>query len=250
MKNESAKTGSTLLDYSRAYLFGIRIAFIELNSYQNFIETFLEGEKDKHRESFSKAEAEEVAKSYHPDEARYYEFLESQYLDRYLELSELYPHNFRASFLINIISFIEYELKKICDYDHILYKRDFSISDLKGNSVIEKAKNYLSKSCKVDFANLNAEWTFINICRQIRNNIVHEQGILTSSSKNWQELNDFIQKNNYLKIRPENSFVKIGGLTNQLIITSKELNDNLLKATEKFFEKLLVDELKLTDKLG
>jgi hypothetical protein len=250
MKSEIPKTGSILLDYSKAYLYGIRIAFLELNSYQDLVETFLETEKNKHRDSFSKAEAQEVAKSYHPDEAAYYDFLEGQYLDRYLELSEFYPHNFRASFLIHIISFIEYELKKICDYDYTLYMRDISISDLKGNSGIEKAKIYLSKSCKVDFDNLNPEWDFINVCRLIRNNIVHEQGILNPLSNHGKQLNDFIEKNNYLKIRSENSSVKIGNLTNQLIITSKVLNDNLLKFAEKFFEKLLIDELKFSDNLG
>ena len=68
-------------------------------------------------------------------------------------------------------------LKKFCDYYALINKTDFSISDLKGNSDIEKAERYLKKSCKVDFANLDLEWRFINTCRKIRINIVHEQRI-------------------------------------------------------------------------
>ncbi len=195
-----------------------------------------------HRFQFSdKHEIANESKKWEPYEKEYYDHLSDQFFERHWEISELYPHNFRASFLIHIISFIEYELKKICDYYHETSKTDFSISDLKGNSEIEKAKIYLTNVCKVDFSKLNPEWNFINTCKLIRNKLIHQQGILNETDK---ELNKFIQKTTFIKIREPVSQVKMYNLSNQIIIHSKDLNNQLLKSTEDFFEKLIVTELK------
>jgi hypothetical protein len=100
MNNEYISTGSIVLDYSKVYLFGIKLAFVDLNNYQSLMETFLETAKINHEGEFDKDKIEAVAKSYHPHEFEYRSYLEEQYFEAHFELSELYPHNFRASYLI------------------------------------------------------------------------------------------------------------------------------------------------------
>lgn len=238
-------TGSKLLDYSRSHLFGIELAFIELKNYQSVIENFLDEEKIKLKPTFNESDIIQKAQANLEIRQEYYSYLLDQCAERAWELNELYPHNFRASFLTQIISFVEYELKKICDHHHHIKKSNFGISDLKGNSDFEKAQKYLSKVAGVNFLNLEPEWEFINKSRIIRNKIIHQQGVLLKIEKDFKQLDDFVNKQVGLKYKQKKETVGSETITEfTLIISSKDFSINLLRSTEIFFKKLLEQELK------
>ena len=238
-------TGSKLLDYSKLHLFGIELAFIELKNYQSVIENFLDEEKLRLKTSFDESDFVHKIEMKTETERDYHSYLLDQYAERSWELNELYPHNFRASFLTQIISFIEYELKKICDHYQLLNNSPLGISDLKGNSDYEKSRTFLSKVGGVAFSNLEPEWSFINKSRVIRNKIIHQQGLLSITDKDFKQIDDFVKMEPGLKYKQENASKGFENVTEfTLIINSKEFSLNLLVKTETFFKKLLENELK------
>ena len=109
-----------------------------------------------------------------------------------------YPNSFRNSFLVQIFSFFEKKLKEICLEHYKITETVFSINDLKGNSDIEKAKKYLTKTCSIKFSELNPEWNFMNDIRKIRNIIVHSQGEINQLHNDWKTIWNFINNNKSL----------------------------------------------------
>lgn len=99
--------------------------------------------------------------------------------------------NIRVNLLFLCISFIEFEMKNICDAIFIEKKVLFSISDLKGNSDFEKAKIYL-KNCGIIDLQKNEYWNFIDISRLIRNKFIHNQGALYNDESNYKTIKNFI----------------------------------------------------------
>lgn len=222
-------------DYCKFHLFSVEIAFIDFRNYQKYFEQFLSKEKQilqlSYREQISKIDAD--------DSESYSQILEN-YSNKYSEIANLFPHNFRASFLIQIVAFIEHELKDICENYEFEKKTKYSIHDLKGNSDIEKAKEYLTKSCNVDFNNLNPEWQFILMAKKIRNKLIHHQGFVKKVESDWIVFNRFNKDNEYFDFSPKGETVEMS----KLIIKTRFLTDKLLNMTESFFKKLLENELK------
>jgi hypothetical protein len=111
----------------------------------------------------------------------------------FYEQETFYPQSFRTSFFTQIFSVFEYELKKICSIHHLENKTDFSVTDLKGNGEIEKAKLYLQKACKINFEALEPEWTYLDTIRKIRNIIIHHQGEIRQNHGDWSTIYKFIE---------------------------------------------------------
>jgi len=224
-----------LIDNAEFILFGLEFALADFKKYQTFIENFLEIEKNQLDESYKKNLSELNQK----DSKKINEIAEKYYY-KSGEIATLFPHNFRASFLIQIITFIEHELKLICEHYEFEKQTKYSINDLKGNNEIEKAKQYLEKTCNVNFDNLNSEWQFILKIKRIRNKLVHFQGFVKKTEKDWKIFNDFNNKPKYFDFTPKGELVE----EPKLIIKNRLLIDDLLLITEKFFKKLLEKELK------
>lgn len=226
---------STILNYSESQLFGIELVFLDFKNYQNTIEKFLELEKQNLEKSYQKKISE-----LNENNTDSWNRMVENFSERYNEIARIFPHNFRASFLIQIISFIEHELKEICEQYEFSNKTKYSVNDLNGNNDIEKAKKYLTKSCNVNFEKLNPEWQFILMVKRIRNKLVHHQGFVKKVEKDWELFNEFNRKKEFLEFVPKGEFVE----SPRIIIRSRLLIDELLKNTKRFFKKLLESELK------
>lgn len=169
--------------------------------------------------------------------------------DEYYVVSNTFPYNFRASFFVQIIALIEFELKQICNHHHRICKTDVSIRDFRGNSEIEKAKDYLTKICKVDFNNLNPEWQFLQNAKELRNILIHHQGeLVLDGSRKANKIIKFIRNKSYMDFQPNESFEHNGETLfsndGTVIIDKNEANEELLQISEGFFSKLLNEELK------
>ena len=64
----------------------------------------------------------------------YYYHLTDVMSERWQEISTKYPHNFRASFLVQFYSGIESELRKICDHYHRQKKTAKTAEEMKARS--------------------------------------------------------------------------------------------------------------------
>lgn len=205
--------------------------FIDLRNYQNFMEDYLIQAKCK----FEASTKETIANYDDID----YEHVLNNMAERHYEIVLLYPHQFRASFLIHIMSFIESALRKICtDYENrnhiqIPFSRD------KGKSDFQKSQRFLMEEAKIELSNMK-EWNFINSVRKIRNKLVHNQGIVCDSDNDFGEIEMFIEHYDFISF--ENKIIH--GYVNQshpqkLIIHKREMNDFLINSAENFCDELL-----------
>jgi|SRR5699024_4451714 len=142
------------------------------------------------------------------------EFWEREYeqeVESFVELQDRYKNDFpeimRSSLLISVYSFFEQKLVSQCKP----IKNGLSISDIRGGSVIDRAKKYLEKLMEVDFPANNEHWKFLREVSLIRNCIVHNGGFVEQSSNRIRNIiNDMenIHINEYDKIIIEKGFVE------------------------------------------
>lgn len=235
------------LSFYKIYSSGIDIELFEYLQYQDLIEVFLKEKKAEIEDELEKIGAEIV-----DPEDPYPDLMYDAAMEEEMSISETFPHQFRASFYIQIISFIESWLRYICEHHVESNNSAFRLSDLKGSSDIDKAKLYLSRSLNLDFATLNPEWTFILRAKEVRNRLVHHQSTVRfDNSKLSMRLQEFIESKAYFSVEYRKVLEGerlVDSQDGQLTITSKEANDELLKATKSFFTKLLEDNLAHSEK--
>jgi hypothetical protein len=221
-------------------LFGLELIFVDFKNYYNLIESHITKVNKEYQAKYNNQANYKEAKKFGKFSNEYLLFLYEQYINELNNLTVQYPHNLRASFLIHIISFIEYELREICDYHHGKNNTDFRLTDLKGSSDMEKAKKYLSKAAKIDFSKLNPEWDAINTIRKIRNKIVHHNGTIKVTDADWNELEMFCKHTQLINLIEEAGSNNSQEKSNfNIIIPNRELNYKLIADTESFFIKLM-----------
>lgn len=87
-----------------------------------------------------------------------------------------FPNRTRYFLITQTHSMLEVYLKWFCEKLKSINGNPIGISDLKGNSDLEKGKLYLKKIYNIDFSRLEPEWSFLNDMRKIRNQIIHNNG--------------------------------------------------------------------------
>lgn len=88
-----------------------------------------------------------------------------------------------ASFFVQVISFIEFELKELCMFHEEQNKPLIKFSDLKGADEFEKIKKYLKGSGNIDFSLLDPEWGYIKKMKILRNRFVHHYGTIDKEDR-------------------------------------------------------------------
>ena len=214
---------------SAFHLFFVDLTLKEYKNYQKFFEDFLEKEKEILIDTYKKYITENEF-----DNFEYSNFLEIHF-KKSDEIVASFPYNFRASFLVQIVSFIEVTLNEICEQYHFTNNTTYSVKDLKGNSDIEKTKMFLTKSCNANFKELNPEWQFIMIAKKLRNIQIHNQGQLNKVDKDWKILNAFNKGNSYFEFIPNNDSLE----SRRFVLKNKNFTTKLINVTEIFFKKLL-----------
>lgn len=225
---------------SQDQLFGTELVFEDFRIYQNIMENYLIKAKINFEEIHNERSLIKEAKKAGEFEYEYSSYLFDQYIEENINISILYPHNFRASFLIQIIAFIEFELLTICKYHQSLHKIDFQVKDDFGN-----AKKYLTKYCEIKIDMFYPEWRIITTLRKIRHKLVHHQGIIATNDKDWSELESFIRDTDSIELietQKDNNFDK--SKYYKILIKKKSLNEKLIKESQNFFIKLLKEIIK------
>lgn len=169
--------------------------------YSNYIDSSLEKELKKQTKKTSKGKVK--------DEYLKYEF----------------PNIMRSTLLISIYSFFEERLVLICkSYET---EEGLMFDDIRGRSVIDRAKKYIEKVIKMDFPSNNEHWKHLREINLIRNCIVHNGGIVSSESS----LECIVNEMNNISLNENNG----------KIMLEKGFIDDTIRHVDKFYRKLLLE---------
>ncbi|MDO6804016.1 hypothetical protein Q4595_16340 [Wenyingzhuangia sp. 1_MG-2023] len=213
------------------------IVFDDLRKYQNLIENFLVTQKINLEEKNFEVEINNKMN----DSEKYDKYLElvgsenEEKFENYHEIARMFPHNFRVSFLTQIISVVETKLNKICDDLGTIKNQKFMVGDLKGSNDFEKCKEYLKKISDIDFNTINNEWEYVLQCKSLRNNLVHSGNSIKMNNK---KLVNFIENNESFECDYVEYIDEKENIISFVIINSK-LIDKLIDKSQNLFEKLL-----------
>ncbi len=197
----------------------------EINSFRKFFNTI---EKTVEKNSGNlKKEWDEAIKEVSIEEE---DVCNDYYIDLAGELGDFQQLLYK-SFAISFFSFTENYLSHLCDTIYRNKKTTFSHKDIKGSGVT-RAITYVKKVLKIDFPTDSSIGKDLDIIREIRNGIVHNDGRISEDKKNKIDL--FIKKNpGYLKII--NSKVE---LDKNFIDFLFQINNSLIKEAMKIIESI------------
>lgn len=216
-------------------LWNIRESVEYFTDYIGKNESFLKDESVKIWEGFDeykKAEKEKYAISGLEEDLQFEAHIQSMYENEEYLIGNM-ERSFAEATLIQVISFIELELKKICEKCYTDNKTGYKISELAGKGDFEKAKLFLSKTCEINFGSIK-EWNFIMNMKEIRNKIVHNGGKVSEEST----IKNFIKGKSSIDT----------DFSNIITFNDNDLNKELIINSLLFFEKIIVDLENLYDK--
>ena len=123
---------------------------------------------------------------------RYHSNLDDGTYDLRFIFTEYFPSFQRRSALISLLSFLEFELKELCES----YKETIpTYENFKPkNYWIDKSVNYLIDCVKLNISKTNNIWNQLKTIQKIRNAVVHQNGQITPEYKYYKEINAFFLK--------------------------------------------------------
>lgn len=154
------------------------------------------------------------------------------YLRNRYYFSTIFKSNFRNTFLGLIISFVENILKDICFQYKSIKNETFDINDLKGNSDIEKAKDYLTKLSNQNIGSIN-KWKEIVDYKFVRNKIIHQNGkIPVKNNGDILKIKEIISNHSGITIKEQHGEASI-------LITDRKFCENALNDSFIFINELI-----------
>ncbi len=169
---------------------GVRIDIDNLRKYLSIVHTAL-GEKSREFQERIEQEAIEFD-SVTRDE--YYAIMS----DEHWQLADVLPNLLYQSILVVTYSLLERSLIGLAK--SIASKRDIrlQVNDLKYKG-IEAARHYMDKVLSISFlAKEDKGWNEIQDLRKIRNNIVHNEGIVIPGCNDYDAIVNYIKRKNGL----------------------------------------------------
>jgi len=152
--------------------------------------------------------------------------------DQLHELEEEFVQRFRQSFIIQLFSYVESDLKSTCTSHSSATESTYSITDLKGNNDLDKIKRYMSKSMNIEIAKFPL-WLFINSLRILRNKIVHENAMIQTQDSDFKNLSAFAKNKFKLQSHsPEPTFYHIK-------LYNRSFLDECIENIEKFMREIM-----------
>lgn len=159
--------------------------------------------------------------------AQFNEF-EIDHVDENIFYHDELPYILHNSFFVSAYFLLEYDIKKICKVLKDRKQIPINLSNLKGN-LLDRLKLYF-KLAGLDFS--NKIWPEITNYAKVRNCIVHSNGLLKESDRDYKELIKYIRKE---------------GLIKERVIISGEAAEQEIGLTEKFCKEVVETMQKFID---
>ena len=230
---------SKILNLNKVRLFGVEMVFLDFHNYYEVIEDSMAAKFQERSLSYVEFLKQGTEKVLDRD---YSNYLDQQHCEGLSEMGYNFPNIFRASFFVQVISFIEFELKELCMFHEEQNKSLIKFSDLKGADEFEKIKKYLKGSGNIDFSLLDPEWGHIKKMKILRNRFVHHYGTIDKEDRDrYRTILEIVNSEKSITFM-ENSLrdKKIDDFDSlTLVIADKEFNVILLKQAESLFQKIL-----------
>ncbi|MGY6467700.1 hypothetical protein ACXIUR_15755 [Vibrio parahaemolyticus] len=153
------------------------------------VDQFLESEANEFKTRVETL-AQEM-ESYERDE--YLEDMSEQFQELKFEL----PSIQRRAELITIYTVLEHQIQRICQVYEKALENPVKVKDLGSNGIIDQCRKYLEKVALVDFPSKHTSWVEITKIQQLRNCVVHADGLVKSGNN---ELRAYIRGNHYLNL--------------------------------------------------
>jgi len=151
----------------------------------------------------------------------YAEFKSESLIDDSYSLEFVSKQLFRHSTLISIYSFIEYQLKKICDSLDTKMFLPMKPKDFAGSGV-DKYSKYLLYVSSIDIKkDKKYFWEELERFKKIRNILVHESGVV---KKTDIDINNYIKSNSNLSLEHDKLFIKERYITDQINLAEEFFN--------------------------
>lgn len=136
---------------------------------------------------------------------------------------------FRHSSIVNLFSFLEVSLNKLCLIVRKAKAINLSPDDLIHKGVI-KSQVYLEKVCSIDFPSGCNDWQQIIKLNRVRNQIVHEQGYIKDKTKNpGKKLFNIVKQTDGLSIERDSLIVIEENYFFEVLMNIKTLLDTVYK---------------------
>lgn len=235
----SHKGNSRILADRISHKFGVG-PFRKFEDYLNLVESHLQEELKTHDDSYDEKELEEHSKTAGEHHQEYLAYLRSEHFKEKTMLEFDFPQSLRSTFIVQVFSFLEFELVNICKYHARLNNMRFPIKkpkpDKTPDSYFDKIKLYLSEGPKIDLNKLDPEWTFIDDVRFLRNHLVHNGGIILRSHQRFPAFEDYA-KDGVLLLRERNKGNDKPSV--DLIIPDRKLPDKVIKNARNLVDKVI-----------
>ncbi|MGR6838025.1 hypothetical protein ACU5DF_02540 [Aliivibrio wodanis] len=147
------------------------------------------------------------------------DFLESERF-RIEQTKHTFPQLQRTSSLISLYLTLENSLNFLCQAGSRYSDSDIVLTDLVSTNLIERARIYLVKVLKLNFPAQNPTWKEIEKIQQIRNALVHNNGVVKSGNT---ALLGYIRHSSYIE------------LVGYKIILKRGFSEYACNIIEKFF---------------
>lgn len=151
------------------------------------------------------------------------EIVESYSWELHLNQSK-YPSIHRESIIITIYNFLESQLNTLCGILSKCIDNNLKLKDLRGQGT-ERALNYLTKVVTFEFDNIGKERSYISNVNKLRNQIVHNGGLLPVNEND--HLNTFVSQN-----------AQLSGMAGHRVNIHSEFITELIDILLSFFNKL------------
>ncbi len=193
-------------------------SFFSIEEYFNIAQETYNAEQKKYHNKITKMI--DKLRSNNDDESlsdSYSKIVESRDM---LFFSKLY-----YSLVIMIYSSIEHNMYDLCKYIKNKKNYEIDVKDIKGNGLFQ-CITYLEKVCVIDFKSMNISMNEFHILNKIRNGIIHNNGIISSSD--LPQIKKYIIRNsNILFIDGNNSICISEQYIRMILSTSKEILEKM-----------------------
>lgn len=185
----------------------------ELDAYRDFIafgESNIEKESQQLERQFEEFQ-DDVKSGKSKIDIQYLDYVENNYYDEFGKIDYDFRQNLRRSQIIMLYSFLESKLKEGCNSYAKAHNKKNTIGNLKGQSDLDKIKLFIKRSMGIKIDDLNPEWNYLNNVRVVRNKIVHHNGLIKKSDKDFNKIEKF-SKNHFdlvLIDEPDNYLIEL-----------------------------------------
>jgi hypothetical protein len=216
----------------------IQFSLDELSGYGEYMETFIRDRIERFEEESSVDEL----KKHKDTNPEYYYWMIDDLAERWREVHFVFPNNFRYAFFAQIYSALEVKLQHMVGRHIKEFSTDLKVG--KNLSYVGKSKHYLELA-GLDLSDTEDDFLFIDSLKLIRNQIMHENGYITPSSKGWKAICDFVLKNSiYLRFEPNPFEIQEDGkplyesnpnFRFQMIFSGPNLNNDFFAKVKSIF---------------